>query len=105
MVVALTLVLFVLQMLDTYTTTTIDDLDGVKNNDEKNPLMRWLFDEFGRNTVLNAKTVAVTTLGWWLGSTRFVVGDVLLDGFWLELCLVGWYAYVVLVFNARSMPK
>lgn len=101
----LTVALFALQVLDTYTTTRIDDSDGVKNNNEQNKAMRWLFNRFGRNTVLNAKTIVVTVIGWWLGSTRFIVGDVLLDGFWIELALVGWYAYIVFGYNWKSMPK
>lgn len=105
MVIFLTVALFVLQVLDTYTTTTIDDLDGVKNNDERNDLTHWLFVKFGRNTVLNVKTVAVTTIGWVLGSNYAVIGDVVVAGFWVELALVLWYAYIVFGYNWKSMPK
>lgn len=105
MVIFLTIVLFVLQVLDTYTTTTIDDLDGVKNNDERNKLTRWLFEKFGRNRVLNVKTVVVTAVGWWIGSNYTVIGDVVVDGFWIELALVLWYAAIVFGYNWKSMPK
>lgn len=105
MAIFLTIVLFVLQLLDTYTTTTIDDLDGVKNNDERNVLMRWLFEQFGRNTVLNIKTIMVTAVGYFIGSSTYLVGDVVVDGLWIELAVVLVYVYVVFFYNWRSMPK
>lgn len=105
LLIATTLLLFVLQVLDTYTTTTIDDLDGIKNNDEQMPVTKWLFDHFGRNATLNVKTVAVTAAGYWLGSNRWLFGDVIVEGLWIELVLVMWYIVVVFGYNWRSMPK
>lgn len=94
--IILVVALFVLQVLDAYTTIKIDKIDGIENNNEDNKIMRWLFEQFGREAVLIVKIIVVPIVGYWLA----------LNGYeWMTAALVAWYGWIVFGYNWRSMPK
>lgn len=102
--IALTFLLFVTQLLDHYSTYDIYRRGGdTIFDEEKNSIMRWLFEDFGMHPVLTAKTIAVTFVGWWLGSQEITYQDQSFSGLWLEGAIVLWYVKILL-HNWKSMP-
>jgi len=86
---ALTALLCLTQLLDWYSTRTIIAKGGY----EQNKIMAFLFDNFGIDCVLAIKTVAVTGLGFFIGSESLPV----------LVILIGFYG-IILMHNWRSMP-
>ena len=91
MVITLTLLLAVTQLLDAYTTLVILKRGGR----ELNPLMRALFDEFGREETLLLKGIFVTVAGYFVAKHGFE---------WMTGVLILFYVGVI-AYNWRSMPK
>ena len=69
MIYLATLLFFVLQCGDWYTTRTILKAGGY----EQNPVMVWFFNKFGVDQTLGVKTVLLGVLGYFLASTALPV--------------------------------
>ena len=91
MLIAITIALFVLQLLDHYTTRTIINNGGR----ELNPIMAKAFEIFGMDEALAIKTIAVTALGYWICSV----------GYWAATAGLCVFYVFILIHNWRSMPK
>ena len=76
MLLTLTLVLFVLQLLDLYSTKKIIANGG----HEQNPLMAYLFDKFGMMKVLTVKAIGLPAAAYVIGSEGALIALIIIYG-------------------------
>jgi hypothetical protein len=88
MVIAFTLVLFALQLADSYSTRMILSKGGV----ERNKIAKTLMGMFGVTGFLTIKTFGVSAAGYWIGTQNI----------YLLATVICWY-FIVVRYNWRSM--